>query len=135
MQLHAAALGLLANLAASSAAAAADPSSDPFRPLRVRYDDLVSSSSSSSLAPMMDALSDVGMVSVTGFPPSFRKARDGVRAGLAGCALGGSAAAREHVFDDGTKRTTRESRVSSAIGASGAALRSASLYYFHSLNQ
>eukprot|EP00580_Thalassiosira_gravida_P007239 CAMPEP_0201643890 /NCGR_PEP_ID=MMETSP0493-20130528/29074_1 /ASSEMBLY_ACC=CAM_ASM_000838 /TAXON_ID=420259 /ORGANISM="Thalassiosira gravida, Strain GMp14c1" /LENGTH=60 /DNA_ID=CAMNT_0048118421 /DNA_START=9 /DNA_END=187 /DNA_ORIENTATION=+ len=60
MKLLAAALSLIT---ASSAVANDD---DAFRPIRIRYEDVISSSTdTNTLASMMDALSDVGMVSIT----------------------------------------------------------------------
>eukprot|EP00585_Thalassiosira_rotula_P004142 CAMPEP_0196143652 /NCGR_PEP_ID=MMETSP0910-20130528/13644_1 /TAXON_ID=49265 /ORGANISM="Thalassiosira rotula, Strain GSO102" /LENGTH=716 /DNA_ID=CAMNT_0041405137 /DNA_START=82 /DNA_END=2232 /DNA_ORIENTATION=+ len=100
MKLLAAALSLIT---ASSAVAKDD---DAFRPVRIRYEDVISSSTdTNTLASMMDALSDVGMVSITGFPSSFQEDRNRFQTSLGAC-MGRSEAARVHTFDDGTKRTT-----------------------------
>ncbi len=109
MKLYAAALGLLAAHPSSSALATADSSA--LRPVRVRYEDVISPTADdgSALSSMMDALSDVGMVSITGFPASFDEDRRAIQTSLEACA-GRSVAVRAHVFGDGTKWTTRKCR-------------------------
>ena len=82
---------------------------DGWRLSHYTFSSMMSSSATDrgKLDGMMDAFADAGMVSVTGFPAAFREDRRRFQASLGACAAA-SAAARAHVFDDGTRRTTRE---------------------------
>lgn len=81
---------------------------DIFRPLKVSYNDIVNESESFGLGAMMDELSEVGMISITNMPKSFRQTKKDTLAWTHPCAVE-SGATKEHTFADGTRRRTMAS--------------------------
>lgn len=81
-----------------------------FRPLRVSYEDLLSGRYGGvdvdpDFNVLLEALTSVGMISITDMPPGFRQLKQEVLASIPSAAAH-SALAKEHVFDDGTRRRT-----------------------------
>lgn len=78
-----------------------------YQPVRIDYQTLANNSDEDvkAIQSMMETLHNVGMVSVTNFPSSFRRNKQTVQAYAESCSQE-SQAAKTHVFQDGTKRTT-----------------------------
>lgn len=103
-----------ASLKAASAEAAA------YHPVRIDYNTLANNKVSSDdedgevIQSLMETLQNVGMVSVTNFPSSFRRNKKTVQA-YAGICAQVSEVAKTHVFEDGTLRTTSTFLLVSAV--------------------
>jgi hypothetical protein len=79
-----------------------------FEPLKVSYDDLMNDCGSSVLSVMINELSDVGLISITNMPESFRVAKKDTLSWMHPCAIK-SGVTKEHTFADGTRRLTMAS--------------------------
>lgn len=77
-----------------------------FRPIRVDFDDIVKNTKDpKNGSRLLEALQDVGMVSVTNMPESFRRYKQETLAWTHACALQ-SDSMKDHVFSDGATRRT-----------------------------
>lgn len=88
-----------------------------YQPVRIDYQTLANNSDEDvkAIQSMMETLHNVGMVSVTNFPSSFRRNKQTVQAYAESCSQE-SQAAKTHVFQDGTKRTTMASHTVAGPG-------------------
>ena len=107
-------LSAAASLKTASSAEAA------YHPVRIDYKTLANNKVNSNeddgeaIQLLMGALRNVGMVSVTNFPSSFRRNKKTVQA-YAGICAQVSEVAKTHVFEDGTMRTTSKFLLVTAV--------------------
>eukprot|EP00934_Nitzschia_sp_Nitz4_P003513 Nitzschia sp. Nitz4//scaffold195_size40117//37913//40184//NITZ4_007582-RA/size40117-snap-gene-0.11-mRNA-1//-1//CDS//3329540383//3503//frame0 len=93
---------------ASSSVGGDDNRSGAFQPFRVSYNSLVEDNKGENTESdllLLDALTNVGMVSVTNMPASFRQSKKETLEWTHPC-VEASAATKEHIFEDGTSRKT-----------------------------
>ncbi|CAB9498323.1 expressed unknown protein [Seminavis robusta] len=105
MKIHFVEIAFLA-LSCGLAMAGSSKSGDVFRPVKIPYSDLFAKGDDDTSGDiLLDALSQVGMVSVTNMPEDFRQAKRDTLAWTNPCG-DVSAAMKEHTFADGTRRRT-----------------------------
>jgi hypothetical protein len=91
-----------------TSASAASPTEDVFRPYRISMKDLMmmqTNGKEGNHQALSEALSTIGMISITDIGDDFTSMKDQILGSLHGCAVS-SAATQEHVYGDGTRRRT-----------------------------